>query len=47
MGRRAVGFELKSSYFQQAVNNLKRAEAEANQDDLFDFAGIGEEVGSA
>jgi len=44
MGRRAIGFELKPSYFAQAVNHLKRAEAEANQDDLFDFAGLTEEA---
>jgi len=37
MGRRAIGFELKPSYFAQCVNNLKRAEADAKQPNLFDF----------
>lgn len=37
MGRRAVGFELKPSYFRQAVNNLKRAEREARQKTLLDM----------
>jgi DNA modification methylase len=34
-GRRFVGCELKESYFNAAVKNLKRAEAEATQDTLF------------
>ena len=37
MGRRAIGFELKKSYFDQAVNNLKRAEREMKNGDLFDL----------
>ena len=36
-GRRFVGIELKPSYFRVAVNNLRRAEDEANQMTLFDF----------
>lgn len=42
MGRRAIGVELKRSYFQQAVNHLRRAEKEARNGSLFDF--IPEEV---
>lgn len=38
--RRAVGVELKGSYFRQAVANLRRAETEASQPDLFTLAGI-------
>ncbi len=34
MGRRGVGFELKPSYFRQAVKNLL-ALSEARTDDLF------------
>jgi len=37
-GRKAIGIELKESYFLVAVKNLKRAEAEANQADLFSWA---------
>ena len=35
-GRRFVGAELKPSYFEQAVKNLKRAEDESRQRTLFD-----------
>lgn len=35
MGRRAIGVELKPSYFQQAVQNLQRAESENPQHELF------------
>jgi hypothetical protein len=35
MGREAVICELKQSYFKQAVLNLKRAESEEKQQDLF------------
>lgn len=36
-GRRFVGIELKPSYFEVAVNNLKAAEREASQLTIFDF----------
>ena len=36
LGRRAVGFELKRSYFESAINHLKRGEAEQEQQTLFD-----------
>jgi hypothetical protein len=35
MGRRAVGVELKESYYRQAVENLKRAESEMSSLSLF------------
>lgn len=35
-GRRAVGCELKASYFQTATRNLQTAEAEASRPTLFD-----------
>ncbi len=35
MGRKGLGFELKQSYFDAAVNNLKAAEFEASQVKLF------------
>lgn len=35
MNRRAIGFELKQSYFNEACNNLREAEFEAGQDKLF------------
>lgn len=34
--RKGIGFELKDSYFNAAVNNIKRAEAMANSKSLFD-----------
>jgi DNA modification methylase len=37
MGRRAIGAELKSSYYKQAVLNVQRAEHAAHQPTLFDF----------
>ena len=37
--RRAVGLELKRSYFEAAVRYLRQAEAEANAVDLFTWAG--------
>ncbi len=36
MGRRFVGAELKPSYYEQAVVNLRRAESESKQPGLFD-----------
>ena len=41
-GRRFVGAELKRSYWQQAVKNLRRAEAEASAPRLFDMALVGD-----
>jgi DNA modification methylase len=35
MGRRAIGIELKESYYKQAVLNVKRAAKEATQETLF------------
>ena len=37
-GRRAVGAELKSSYYRQAIQNLSSIEVEAEAIDLFDYA---------
>ena len=37
MGRRALGFELKGSYFKQAVRNCQLAEQKAHQPSLFDL----------
>jgi len=34
-GRKGIGFELKESYFNEAVKNVKEAEFEVNQDSLF------------
>lgn len=39
-GRKGLAIELKPEYFKVAVNNLKRAEAESQQVDLFAFAGV-------
>lgn len=36
LGRRAIGAELKESYFRQAVKNLRAAEGEGAQAGLFD-----------
>ena len=36
-GRRFIGIELKPSYFNCAVNNLKQAEDECKQMTIFDF----------
>lgn len=37
MGRRAIGVELKTAYFDQAVKNIKNLEEEMGQLSLFDF----------
>ena len=39
-GRKAMGIELKPSYFEIALLNLKEATIQANTPDLFAFAGI-------
>jgi DNA modification methylase len=38
--RKFIGCELKDSYYNAAVNNLRRGQAESQQVDLFDFAGV-------
>lgn len=38
MRRKGIGFELKDSYFAEAVKNIKRAEMSVNQPTLFDNA---------
>ncbi len=40
LGRKAIGIELKESYFDIAVKNLRQAETEKNTPTLFDLAGI-------
>jgi DNA modification methylase len=40
MGRKFIGIELKPEYHKIAVDNLKEAERQSNQVDLFSFAGI-------
>lgn len=47
LGRRFVGCELKASYWQTAVNNLRKAEMEANQPTLFDLIDAETEEGAA
>ncbi len=42
LGRRFVGIELKEAYYQQAVRNIKEAQAKAQQGTL--FAAVGETV---
>lgn len=42
MGRKAVGIELKESYFKTAIKFLKEAELEANRPSLFDLLPIEE-----
>lgn len=37
LGRKAIGFELKPSYFRQAVKNVKEAEEGVHEQDTFDF----------
>ena len=37
MGRRAIGFELKESYFKQAARNCAAAESKAHQPSMFDL----------
>ena len=39
MGRRAIGFELKKSYYDQAARNCRVAEQKAHQPTLFDYLG--------
>lgn len=39
-GRKAIGIELKESYFRIAVQNLERVEAEQSMPTLFDFASL-------
>lgn len=36
-GRKGIGFELKESYFNEAIKNVKRAEQQINVPTLFDF----------
>jgi superfamily II DNA or RNA helicase len=40
MGRKAVGFELKDSYFDVAVRNVQNAERDSEMTTLFDIAGV-------
>lgn len=40
LGRKAIGIELKESYFDVAVKNLEEAELQARQVDLFSYAGV-------
>lgn len=40
LGRKAVLIELKQEYFETALNNLRKAEAEANQMTLFEWAAL-------
>lgn len=42
MGRRGIGIELKKSYFDIAVRNVRDAEASLNQATLLDFIGEGD-----
>ena len=44
MGRRFVGFELKESYYKQAVSNLEKAEIDSRQVDLFNADTVQNEV---
>ena len=37
MGRRAIGFELKKSYYEQAARNCQAAESKAHQPSMFDL----------
>ena len=39
-GRKAIGIELKESYFNIAVRNLQEVERESKMPDLFALAGI-------
>ncbi len=39
-GRKAIGIELKENYFDLAVRNLRRIEAERGQPDLFTVSGV-------
>ena len=38
LGRKAIGIELKETYYNVAVRNLKEIEAESKMPTLFDFA---------
>jgi len=40
LGRKGIGIELKESYFDVAVGNLRLAEQERNTDNLFSWAGL-------
>ena len=40
MKRRFIGFELKESYYAQAVKNLRQAELDRIEGDLFASAGL-------
>lgn len=42
-GRRAIGIELKSSYYQQAIRNLSSIKVDAEARDLFEYATMIEE----
>lgn len=42
-GRRAIGIELKSSYYRQAIRNLASIEKDAEARDLFEFASMNTE----
>jgi len=41
-GRRAVGIELKPSYFRQAKQNIKHAEDQSEQLEIFDIEEVSE-----
>jgi DNA modification methylase len=44
LGRKAIGIELKQSYYQLAVRNLREVEAKRNAPTLFDFMDASEHV---
>ena len=44
LGRKAIGIELKQSYFQLAVRNLRGIETQRNAPTLFDFMDVAETV---
>lgn len=41
MGRKGIGIELKTAYYEQAVKNLQSLENDKNQMNLFDWMGNG------
>ena len=47
LGRRAVGIELKDTYYQVAVRNLYNVESENRMPSLFDFMDAGPESAMA